>query len=284
MELTKVQIFNYETAEEFLSAAYRNKKRRNSTFSMRAWARKLGLASNATLSLMLAGKRPIPRKYIHVFASELGMTSKESLYFESLVEMAKAKNAKARVYYQERAHSFRPNSGISFIEIESFQTLSHPLHMGLLEMIDLKECTSNIKSIRESLRVPTSLNEIEEALARLLLLGLVEKSPTGLFSKTHSSISTRPDIADEGSQEYHRRISIQASEAVSQQDICEREFNGYAINIKKESIPRAKELIRQFIADFAKEVEAVPKTGEETYQLNVQFFALTKNFLKLRSI
>ncbi len=52
--------------------------------------------------------------------------------------------------------------------------------------------------------------------------------------------------------------------------------NGYAINLKKSDLPKAKKLIREFVQDFARKIEATQKTGDETYQLNVQFFGLTK--------
>jgi len=37
----------------------------------------------------------------------------------------------------------------------------------------------------------------------------------------------------------------------------------------------AKKIIREFIKNFIENVESKPKEGDETYQLNVQFFGVT---------
>ena len=56
-----------------------------------------------------------------------------------------------------------------------------------------------------------------------------------------------------------------------------REFNRYSMSIIKAKVPLAKALIRDFSKKFMHEVEAASSTGEETYQLNVQFFPVTKS-------
>jgi len=277
MSLSSLSLFSYETAHELLAAAYKSKLSVNPTFSMRAWARKLGLASNATLSLMLSGKRSIPRKYIPIFVSELGLSSQEAIYFESLVELQKARGSRARSFYLERAQILRPKNAPSFVELESLRTLSHPLHMALLEMCELRNFSPDSKTIRKRLREPVSVRDIEDMIERLIGLGLLKESKTGQLQKTHKAISTRPDVVDAGSREYHRKVAMLAAVAIDEQALDEREFNGYAINVQRSALPKAKKLIRRFIEEFSGEVEADPGDGEETYQLNLQFFSLTKN-------
>jgi hypothetical protein len=46
--------------------------------------------------------------------------------------------------------------------------------------------------------------------------------------------------------------------------------------LKKDKLVKAKKAMRQFINDFLTEYEAKPGDGDETYQLNLQLFQVTK--------
>lgn len=61
---------------------------------------------------------------------------------------------------------------------------------------------------------------------------------------------------------------------VKSQTLAEREFGSYAMNIRKDKLPAAKKLMREFVDKFIREIEATPGEGQQTYQLNMQFFGL----------
>lgn len=271
-----LEIYQYNQASQFLRDAWTEKKKRNKAFSLRAWSRQLGFANNAPLSLMLAGKRHIPKKYVPTFISSLELSPDEGLFLETLVEMEKAKSIQQKCFYEERLKALSPRPPLGFFEIESFKFLGNPLHTAILEMSDLKGFVSDPVELQKRLRIETTLTEVKSAFERLVKLGLLVKDSRGCWIKTQKHLTNRADIADQGSQEYHRNVSKMAAEQVGLQSVAEREFNGYAINVKKSDLPKAKKLIREFIQNFAKKIESSPQTGEETYQLNVQFFGLTK--------
>lgn len=270
------EVYSYVSAADFLRDAFFKKKKQNPAFSLRAWAKKIGLAGNASLSLMLAGKRPIPRKYLPVFVQDLELSSRESQFLELLVDCAGAKSPASRLYYLEKLKKLQPKNTLGFHELESFKALGNPLHFALLEMTELRGFKLDIAWIRKRLRIVVSTEEVREALRRLELLGLLERDAKRGVKKTHRHITNRADIADAGSQAYHSKISQLAAEQIYQQRVEEREFNSYSINICLDKITPAKEAIRQFVKDFSERFEAKPCTGDETYQLNVHFFGLTK--------
>ncbi len=271
-----LEIYQYNSASQFVRDAWIEKKKKNSAFSLRAWSKQLGFANNAPLSLMLAGKRHIPRKYVPALISSLGLSADEGLFLETLVEIEKSKNIRQKSFYEERLRALSPSPPIGFFEIESFKCLGNPLHTIILEMTDLVGFEPQAEWIQKRLRITASLSEIETAVERLIGLGLLREEKNGQWKKTQKNLTNRVDVADQGSQEYHSNVSKLAAEQVSLQPVLEREYNGYAINLRKSEFPRAKKLIREFIKDFSRKVEASPQEGEETYQLNVQFFGLTK--------
>jgi uncharacterized protein (TIGR02147 family) len=268
-----VDIFKYSEPHTFLKDAWAAKKAKNPSFSMRSWSKKLGFGNNSPLSLMLAGKRPIPKKYVPSFAADLELGPRESQYLDALVDLGNAHDPKEREYHWPRMQAISPVAPLQVLELEHFKFLGDPIHTCILEMIDLKGFKHDPAWIRDHLTFPASLDRIDEALDRLAALGLVRQVGNRL-EKCQKHLSSRSDVVDEGGQQYHQNVSRLAAEMVRTQPLAEREFNAYALNVSPESMPKAKQLLREFVERFIREVEAAPGEGQRTYQLNLQFFGL----------
>ena len=244
---------------------------------MRAWSKYLGFSNNAPLSLMLSGKRPIPKKYIPAFAKSFKLSKKETNYLETLINYESQKDPTAKRFYLEKLKNISPNNSISSVEVETFKYFGNPICMTILEMSDLQDFQLDEKWILKRLNFKSTQSEIKDCIEVLKNLNLYTTDENGEFKKTYQHITNKTDIADKGSQNYHKNVSLLASEAILKEAINDREFNGYAFNIQKSKIPKAKELIRDFVKNFITEIEAQPNEGDETYQFNVQLFQLTKN-------
>lgn len=270
-------IYRYTEPHTFLKDAWAAKKAKNPAFSMRSWSKKLGFGNNSPLSLMLSGKRPIPKKYIRAFAEELELDGRESQYLDALVDFGNARDPKERQYYLERLQAISPEAPMQILELEHFKCLGDPIHTCILEMIDLGGFQSDPTWIKRQLKFPATLERVESALDRLVALGLVRQTDDGRLEKCQRHLSTRRDVVDKGVQEYHQSVSELAAAMVQVQGLGVREFNAYAMNIHKDQLPLAKQLMREFIDRFIREVEAKPGDGQATYQLNVQFFGLAES-------
>jgi uncharacterized protein (TIGR02147 family) len=283
-------VFNYQEASGFLRDAWEEKKKRNPAFSMRAWARSLGLEGHAPLHLMMKGQRPIPKKYLPKFIESLGLSAREGMFFETLTDLKRARSMDEKNFYLKRLRELRPSAEFKVVEVEAFKVLSEPLHTLLLEMTALAGASHDPKVIAQELRLKATPTQVAAVLERLVGLGLlleVEKSAAPpvegqkitaekKYRKTNRGITSPPDVTSKGVQQYHKAVSQWAIDLISQLDVSEREFNSYALNIRRSSLPRAKELIRTFVKEFHAQIEAPEGDGEETYQLNIQFFGLTK--------
>lgn len=259
----------------FLRDKWQEKKKENPLFSIRSWSRFLGFANNTPLSLMLAGKRAVPKKYIPALAKSLALSSKEISYLEALITYEAQKDISAKEFYINKLKELSPRGEITSVEVETFKYFGNPICMTILEMSELPDFSPCLKWIMNRLNFKTTQSEIKECLQVLENLDLIVFDIDGRLQKTHKHITNKTDVADKGSQSYHKNVSLLASEAVMTQLIHEREFNGYALNIQKSQIPHAKKLIRDFIKSFISEIEAGSKEGDETYQFNVQLFQLT---------
>jgi len=272
-----LSVYEYEDPSCYLKDAWAEKKKKNPSFSMRSWAKNLGFSNNTVLSLILNGKRPVPARHIPQFIESLDLSKAEGLYLETLIAFKNAKSAKEKSYFADRMNELNNGQPFKMFEIESFKFLSNPLHALIIEMTALKNFKPDPKWIVPKLRIKATLSEVSEAIKRCQALGFIKKTPQGTWEKSQAHISNRVDVVDSGSQEYHKNVSLLAAQEVSKQTIQNREFNGYALNFNVKDLPRAKKSIRKFIADFIEEYESPTKKGEETYQFNVQLFALTQN-------
>tara|TARA_B100001971_G_scaffold215195_1_gene260237 strand:+ start:61887 stop:62297 length:411 start_codon:yes stop_codon:yes gene_type:complete len=91
-----MNIYTYTEPEIYLKDMLYMKKRKNPQFSLRAWARLLGMKTHTPLQLMLASKRPIPKKYIPLFGKSLTLSLDEIEYLELMIDHQRAKNPKAK--------------------------------------------------------------------------------------------------------------------------------------------------------------------------------------------
>ena len=91
-----MNIYTYTEPEIYLKDMLQMKKRRNPQFSLRAWARLLGMKTHTPLQLMLVSKRPIPKKYIPLFGKSLTLALDEIEYLELMIDHQRAKNPKVK--------------------------------------------------------------------------------------------------------------------------------------------------------------------------------------------
>lgn len=272
-----LSIYNYTEFHKFLRDAWEEKRDKNPNFSMTAFAKKLGLENSAPLSLALRGKRGLPKKYLPQVISSLDLTQDEAIYLEALSDLSRAKTPEQKVLYLERLKKISPKNYLPDNTVEEFKFLSDPLHATLLEMTALKDFKPDPEWIQQKLALKYSLFEITDAFHRLKDLGFIEQDEkTKKIKKKQQHLRTPDDVADLGTQQFHKKSIGWAKNAVSSQPVDEREFHSYAFNIKKKEMKKAKEQIRKFLDQFFEEFEAPDGEGDSTVQLNVQLFRMSK--------
>lgn len=267
-------IYKYSSSSEFLKDAWQLKKLSNPKFSMRSWAKNLGLEGHAHLQRILAGKAKVSKKYVPNFIKSLNLNTKEGMFLDALIDYERAKTTDEKELHSERLKELSPKNKVTIHELESFRFLKDPMHTLMLEMTDLEDFKYDLRWIQKKIHLKKTLKEISEVINRLITLSLL-KEDGEILKKTHSHSSNIVDIESKGVQEYHKNVSLLAHDSIKQA-VENREYNAYALNLNPEDIPLAKDMIRGFIKDFMQRFENKPGCGVNTYQLNLQLFELTK--------
>lgn len=277
MENTLVDIYSYKDPALFLRDHWLIKKKRNPSFSIRAWAKSLGITSHSQLHQMIYGKRAIPKKYLSNLVKNLNLTNGEIEYLEALIDIQKAKSDEEKSFYLNKILSKKKQLKVVFHEIESFDLVKNPLHFFILEIFQLKDRTFTVEKIKDMLQFDYSTAEIKRAIDTLLKLKLATKISENEYAKIPNSIFTQNDVPSAAVREYHKNLSELSKVAIENQHVSEREFNAMSFNIKKENLADAKRAIREFREQFVEKFCAMESEGDQTYHLNVNFFAVTKD-------
>lgn len=277
MDKKKLDIFLYNDPALFLRDHWLMKKKKNSSFSIRAWAKLLGISSHSQLHQMIYGKRAIPKKYLQPLATHLGLNQTEAEYLENLINIHRSKDESEKSFYHKKIITKRKKMKVAFHEIENFDLVKNPLHFFILEMFLLKGRKFSPEKIRDMLMFDYSLQEIKRAIDTLINLKLAVRISENEYAKLPDTIFTKSDVPSAALREYHKNLAEHAKQAVEVQPPLEREYNAVTFNIKKEDMPEAKEMIRQFRQEFVDRFIAMDTTGDRTYHLNINFFAVTKD-------
>lgn len=266
-------IYGYQEPRSYLRDVFAQKQRANPLFSLRAWARQMGFRCHTSLVLLLSGKRKIRPEHVERLNRALRLQGDQEKYLRLLVQLQTSTSEAERAECVARLQLLQPSAEESFLEGERFRLVADWLHMAILEMTKLRDFQGDSAWIAARLGFGVKPAQVEEALERLVALGLMAREGDRLV-KTQARLTTPKDRAGEGIREHHRQVLTNAIAALETQGIDERVYNSCTMTVASSRLEEAKELILKFRADMAKLMEQ--DGGDETYQLSVQFFRLTE--------
>jgi len=277
-----IRIYEFSDARDFLRESLAQKQRSNPRFSVRAWARQLGLQHHALLSMTLNKKRSLRTPLACKMRDALELQGNEARYFDMLVAFNGAKTVEEQSFYEKLLKDLSPaDRPFSEMTLDIIRTMAEWYHSAILEMTELQDFKSDPRWIATRLGGNVSLLEVSEALERLLRLELLEHKK-GTLKKTHLTLKTPNDISNTFIQKFHRQMIEKSQQALAKDPITKREFRGATFVLRHEKIAEAKKLMREFMTRFVHLVgtDNDQKSTEDVYQLNMQLFSLTQSETK----
>lgn len=165
---------------------------------------------------------------------------------------------------------------IKIKSIDFNEVTSRPLTMILFEIIG----RSNINNVNQ-LKPDAFINcysqiEIKQSLTYLMESGHISISSKGELKRFVDHLMAPNDVPSQHVRAYHKEVSAYVPRVLEEVSINQREFQSFAINICLDDMPKAKELIREFVHDFARQLEAPIEKLNSTYNLSLQLFPLSK--------
>lgn len=229
------------------------RKAKNPAYSLRAYARHLGL-SPAQLSQILSGKRSITLKSYRQIAEILKFSPLESLQF--LEELGGPRTQVAITDLQ--------------VSDDQFRFISDWWHIGILTLAQIKKSRKDPAWIAKRLGI--SMWQAKESTQRLERMGLIDTGDQ--LRRSSQTIRVGSAIPSQAIQKSHTQIMQLASDKLPVVPMEERHYSSVTMAVDPVNIPKAKKLIQE----FQNRLESLCEKGEtkEVYTFACQLFPMTE--------
>jgi uncharacterized protein (TIGR02147 family) len=264
-------IFGYSSVSSFLKAELDDRGAKVPGFSLRSFAKELGL-SPAYLSQLIGKKKHLSAERRLEVARRLGLDDRGIRYFYTLTLLEQATSPEIQATLQKQLHDLQHSYEDLSVDAEHFKAIADWYHVAILEMTYLDDFDGTPAKLAERLGID-ELTAVE-ALVRLEKLNLIERDADGRAVKSNANHIFRATQRNTAFATFLRQMMELAWQAMDHQPIPDRLVMSQTFCIDEGQLGEAKEITRQYMQRMAGLFDTAKKKTR-TYQLNVQFFNLT---------
>lgn len=253
--------------QDFLLDEFKVRRSRNPNYSLRAFARDLGMPASK-LSQNLRGLCGISVAKAESIADKIQMRDDDRRLFLALVE---SQHARSRVARQQALKSLEriTRDKIAEISLEKFSEIRDWYYMAILEMTRLKSFSPEIAWMAQKLDLPKDI--VGEAVKKLEDLGLL-KIEDGQIRAVESDFELPSGPPARSVREHHRQILTKAMVAIDKVTVEDREFTTQTFAISRKLIPEVRRRMREFQREIARMAQG--EENDEVLALSLQLFPL----------
>lgn len=259
-------ILQHQSVASFLKVELENRKRYNNSYSLRAFAKDLGLSPSG-LSEIIRGKKKLSPAAANRIAKQLKFSEEER---KSLIVLSVPESKRTDHTLNKAKETLQIVRDQKQLTLEVFNFISEPYHLTILEAFKNENFRSNPTELIELLNIDS--HKFQRVIETLLKLKLLD----GKLNRTENRLPTPQDLPGSAVREHQKNILRKAENALDTQSISEREFQNTQLIFSKENLSRAKQKIRAFQAEMVKEFGVSEHKAQDVYSLSIQFFNVTK--------
>jgi uncharacterized protein (TIGR02147 family) len=269
-------IFEYTDYREYLKDLIRNKKQKQSSYSIRLLSMKAGIKSPGFLSMVLNNKRNITDECATRITSALGLGKKEERYFLLMVEYTHTKRLESKHEILQQMLALSRSNPVRNLLPEQFEFYDKWYYSVMRELVEVTEVNdSNFEHIAELFNPPIRSKEVRQAIQILTKLGLIHKNEKGRYIRRDTLISCGDDVRSVVVGKYQSAMIELADAALKKLPREQRDFSTATLSIDKDSFVQITECCNRFrkeILSIASRVE----TPDRILQVNIQCFPVSK--------
>lgn len=245
-----------------LKEALSLRQRENPQYSLRAYARDLGVHPG-TLAKVIKGERPLPVKTSKVVLEKLKLGPKDrTLFMESLLRR-KTNIDNIRIDPLDTRH---------IVDESNYKVIAEWEHFIVTDLFDLPNFEATTADIARRLDITETRAEV--VVENLLISGLLERGESGKLHRVHSAVKTTEDIQSQALKESHLETLKLGMKKIEEIEVELRDFSSSAMAIDLDQLLEAKTIIRE----FRQKMTALLRDGQnktDVYQLAIQFYPVT---------
>lgn len=272
METDKVS----SEASRALQKAFANHKKQNPSASLRGVAAKLKI-SPSYWSKILKGQKNLPAELIPKILAVLKMDEQQTQELQLAIlgdvnqKLARKTGVKTLRSPKTQTEDF------SLLGKNEFWLLEDWYYLPLLNLVALKEFVPETSWISQRLGLP--LDRTRSALERLIHQGFLVRTDEGRLERMEMKLRFPTTRSHASVRAYHHAM-IQKAAKVLVSDTAERGFDDRLISSisfagSSQHIKEARALLEEALYKAA-QLMAASDSCDEVFQLNLQFFPVTK--------
>lgn len=265
-------INEFDNYRSYLKEVLSKKMVTNPQYSMRAFARQANVAPGF-ISEVIRGKKNLSYASSMKITESLGLSPKDSEYFQTLVQIELARTPEAKLKLSRKLESLYSKNRSQSISLETFRALSDWYHIAIIELTEIHGLILNAENVSSLLGI--SHIEADAAIDRLVRAGLLTKGPKGRLIKSVGNSVLESKEKNEALQNFHRQMLSRASNALRTQDNNEKFVGSETIAVNPKDLPKFNQIFEECFSK-ALELAEKSKTKSHVYHLGIQFFNLTR--------
>ncbi len=255
---------------EIIQNEYSSRLKRNSDYSIRAFARDLDI-SPASLSLMLNKKAGLSAAQAEMISTKLKLNDDEKEFFKTLVQANCARSkteqkiAKAKLCrYETRYNS---------VSVDIFQVIKDWYHLAIMELTLVKEFRANAYWIAAKLQITEE--EAEAGLDRLIRLEILERVD-GKLRPSNDYLVVLSTAPSEAAKHFQTQILKKLTDSFTEHDRSTRDIASVVLRMKKSEIDYVKNALKEARRDIAAHIQE-GDDHDSVYCLTTSLFRLDRD-------
>jgi uncharacterized protein (TIGR02147 family) len=265
-------IYGYLDYRQFLRDWFQWKKKSNSRYSHRLFARKAGQRSPSLLLAVIEGRRNLTPTTTQAFGKAMSLGVRRHGFFELLVALNQAELLKDRERAMDGILATKRFQQARKVDGDLFRVFGEWHYGAICELARCEGFRPDPAWIAKTLRPNITAKRAEEALATLLGLGLLKSSAAGEIEAAEEWMM--PEFSqDVALLKVHETMLERAKESVGLFPKEQRIALAFTGSMPKNLIPTLNERIERVFQELAATCEQEPR--QMVYQMNFMLFPLS---------
>ncbi|NLL12598.1 MAG: TIGR02147 family protein [Fibrobacter sp.] len=266
-------IKEYLEYREFLKDFYLLKKQENPVFSLRYMGSRVSVDPSHLLKIFQL-QRHIGTRLIDSFIAHCGLSGTDAEYFSNLVRFNKAKTESDKKTYYERLIALK-GVNAQALNKDQYEFYTKWYYSAILTLLDFYPFRGDYAALAEKLSPPITEAKARKSIRLLSDLGLIRKNENGIWELTHQIITTGEKYRSDAVKAFQESTMQLAVQSLYRHPAEKRNISTVTVTIAEKKLDQINQIIAQFRESLLK-VARDETEPDKVYQLNIQFFPLTK--------
>jgi uncharacterized protein (TIGR02147 family) len=272
-------IYNFSDYRDFLKDRYRQLKAADPVFSFRHFSKQAGFGSPNYLKLVMDGKRNLSQEAIGKFAKGLRLDNHESEFFRYMVEYNQCEHPSKKKVFEAKLLYLRELFKVKTLIPELYDYYHEWYHAAIREMVKKAPVKNDPAVIGGNLVPAITVEEAAASVDLLLKLGFVGQTNDGTLVTKESTQVDESSVALAQKIHYEQMAEL-AAQSLYTQGPETQDFESITLSLPESKVGELRMKIRELIETLNSANTSNP--ADAVFQLNVQFFALTKSLIGKR--